>query len=138
MTRLSREFRKSAEEPLIVTGRGGESMKVVTIVAFMLLVVLPAGASQRRHQSTSVICDNDGHCTTFSAASASVASNPTSRGKIYTATVGATASPTAGSVTIAPAVSTKEIATPAVSATEAATTAPAVSTADLELASEVT
>src|SRR5262245_16707456 len=138
MTRLSREFRKSAEEPLIVTGARGESMKVVTIVAFMLLVVLPAEASQRRHQSTSpaVICDNDGHCTTFSAASASVASNRTSRGKIYTATAGATASPTAGSVTIAPAVSTKEVATPAVSATEAATTAPAVSTADS--ASEVT
>jgi Uroporphyrinogen decarboxylase (URO-D) len=115
-------------------------MKGVTIVAFMLLVVLPAEAGQRRHQSTSpaAICDNDGHCTTFNAASASVASNRTSRRKTYTATAGATASPSAGSVTITPAVSTKEVATPAVSTTEAATTAPAVSTADSELASEVT
>jgi hypothetical protein len=32
--RLSREFRKSAEEPPIATGARGESMKVVTIVAF--------------------------------------------------------------------------------------------------------
>src|SRR5262249_57514362 len=101
-------------------------MKVVTIVAFMLLVVLPAEATQRRHQSTSpaVICDNDGHCTTFSAASVSVASNRTSRGKIYTATVGATASPTAGSVTIAPPVTPKEVATPAVTPTLTSTTPP--------------
>jgi Uroporphyrinogen decarboxylase (URO-D) len=105
-------------------------MKVVTIAAFMLFVVLPAEAGQRRDQGTSppVICDNDGHCTIFNAASGSVASNRTTRRKIYTATAVATASPTAGSVTI----------TPAVSATEAATTAPAVSTVDSELASEVT
>jgi Uroporphyrinogen decarboxylase (URO-D) len=115
-------------------------MKGVTIVAFMLLVVLPAEAGQRRDQSTSppVICDNDGHCTTFNAASASVANNRTTRRKIYTATAVATASPTADSVTITPAVSTKEVATPAISATESAITAPAVSTADSELASEVT
>ena len=115
-------------------------MKVVTIVAFMLLVVLPAEAGQRRDQSTSpaAICDNDGHCTTFNAAFASVASNRTSQRKIYTAPVVATAIPTAGSVTTTPAVSTKEVATPAVSATEAASTAPAVSTADSEIASEVT
>ena len=114
-------------------------MKVVTI-AFMLLVVLPAEAGQRRDQSTSpaAICDNDGHCTTFNAASASVASNRTSQRKIYTAPVVATAIPTAGSVTTTPAVSTKEVATPAVSATEAASTASAVSTADSEVASEVT
>ncbi len=112
-------------------------MKLVTIVAFMLLVVLPAEAGQRRNQSTSpaVICDNDGRCTTVTA---SVASNRTSRRKISTATEVTTSSPTAGSVTITPAVSTKEVATPAVSATEAATTGPAVSAADSELASEVT
>jgi hypothetical protein len=105
-------------------------MKVVTIVAFMLLVVLPAGAGQRRDQSTSppVICDNDGRCTTHNAASASVVSNQTTRRKIYTATAVATASPTAGSVTETPAASTKEVAT----------MAPVVSTADSELASEVT
>jgi Uroporphyrinogen decarboxylase (URO-D) len=116
-------------------------MKVVTIVAFMLLVGLPcAEAAQRRHLSNSpaVICDNDGHCTTHNAASASVVSNQTTRRKIYTATAVATASPTAGSVTETPAASTKEVATPVVSATEAATTTPAVSTADSELASEVT
>ena len=114
-------------------------MKVVTIVAFTLLVVVAAEAGQRRHQNTSpaVVCDNDGHCTTVNAGSASVASDRTSRRKIYTAAAVATASPTAGSVTTAPAVSTKEVATPAVSATEAATTAPAVSTANSELASEV-
>src|SRR5262245_64255033 len=115
-------------------------MKVVTIVAFMLLVVLPAEAGQRRDHSAPppVICDNEGHCTTFNAASASVASNRTTRGKIYTTTAVAAASPTAGSVSMTPAINTKEVATPAVSATEAATTAPAVSTADSELASEVT
>ena len=105
-------------------------MKVVTIVAFMLLVVLPAGAGQRRDQRTSppVICDNDGRCTTHNAASASVVGNQTTRRKIYTATTVATASPTAGSVTETPTASTKEVAT----------TAPVVSTADSELASEVT
>src|SRR5512139_816088 len=116
-------------------------MKVVTIVALMLLVALPAEAGQPRDQSTSqaAICDNDGHCTTFfNAVSASVASNRKSQRKIYTPPAVATAIPTAGSVTTAPAVSTKEVATPAVSATEAATTAPAVSTADWEVASEVT
>jgi hypothetical protein len=116
----------------------GESMKVVTIVAFTLLVVLPAEAGPRRHQSTSpaVVCDNDGHCTTVNAGSAPVASDRTNRRKIYTATAVATASPTVGSVSITPAVSTKEVATPAVSATEAVTTAPAVSTANSELDSE--
>ena len=115
-------------------------MKVVTIVALMLLVALPAEAGQPRDQSTSqaAICDNDGHCTTFNAVSASVASNRRSQRKIYTPPAVATAIPTAGSVTTAPAVSTKEVVTPAVSATEAATTAPAVSTADSEVASEVT
>src|SRR5512136_197615 len=114
-------------------------MKVVTVVAFMLLVVLPAEAGQRRDQSTSpaAICDNDGHCTTFNAAAASVASNRTSQRKIYTATAVATAIPAAGSVTTTPAVSTNEVATPAVSATEEATTAPAVSTANSDLDSEV-
>src|SRR5215471_15841630 len=128
----------SAEEPSIVLGGEGDSMKVVTIVAFLLLVVLPAEAGQRRDQSTSppVICDNDGRCTTHNAASASVVSNQTARRKIYTATAVATASPTAGSETETPAASTKEVATPVVSATEAATTAPVVSTADS--ASEVT
>src|SRR5512143_2766151 len=115
-------------------------MKVVTIVALMLLVALPAEAGQPRDQSTSraAICDNDGHCTTFNAVSASAASNRRSQRKIYTPPAVATAIPTAGSVTTAPAVSTKEVVTPAVSATEAATTAPAVSTADSEVASEVT
>ena len=129
-------------------------MKVVTIVAFTLLVVFPSEAGQRRQQNTSpaVICDNNGHCTTFNAASAPVTSNRTSRRKMDTATAVATASLTAGSVTIAPAVSTKEVAntsptvnatvaappTLAVSNAEAATAAPAVSTADSELATEVT
>ena len=129
-------------------------MKVVTIVAFTLLVVLPTEASERRRQNPSppVICDNDGHCTTFNAASAPVASKRTSRREMDTATAVATASPTAGSATIAPAVSTQEVANtvPAVSATgaaplapavsnaEVATTAPAVSTPDSELASQVT
>ena len=129
-------------------------MKVVTIVAFTLLVVLPTEASERRRQSPSppVICDNDGHCTTFNAASAPVASKRTSRREMDTATAVATASPTVGSAAIAPAVSTQEIANtvPAVSATgaaplapavsnmEVATTAPAVSTPDSELASQVT
>src|SRR5215467_14706455 len=130
----------SAEEPSIVMGGEGDSMKVVTIVAFLLLVVLPAEAGQRRDQSTSppVFCDNDGRCTTHNAASASVVSNQTARRKIYTATAVATASPTAGSETETPAASTKEVATPVVSATEAATTAPVVSTAGSDLASEVT
>ena len=113
-------------------------MKVVTIVAFTLLVGLPAEAAQRRYQSNSpaIICDNDGHCTTFNAAPGSVASNGTSRRKTYTASAVATASSTtADSVT--PAISTKEVVTPAVSATEAATSAAAVSTADSELALEV-
>ena len=129
-------------------------MKVVTIVAFTLLVVLPTEASERRRQDPSppVICDNDGHCTTFNAASAPVASKRTSRREMDTATAVATASPTAGSATIAPAVSTQEVANtvlavratgaaplaPAVSNTEVATTAPAVSTPDSELASQVT
>jgi hypothetical protein len=126
-------------------------MKGVTIVAFTLLVVFPTEAGQRRQQNTSaaVICDNDGHCTAFNAASAPVTSNRTSRRKMDTATAVATASLTAGSVAIAPAVSTAEVANtaPTISATEAApalavstaaTAAPAVSTADSELASEVT
>jgi hypothetical protein len=116
--------------------------------------VFPSEAGQRRQQNTSpaVICDNNGHCTTFNAASAPVTSNRTSRRKMDTATAVATASLTAGSVTIAPAVSTKEVAntsptvnatvaappTLAVSNAEAATAAPAVSTADSELATEVT
>ena len=115
-------------------------MKVVTIVAFTLLVGLPAEAAQRRYQSNSpaVICDNDGHCTTFNAAPGSVASNGTSRRKTYTASAVATASSTtADSVTVTPAISTKEVVTPAVSASEAATSAAAVSTADSELALEV-
>ena len=55
-------------------------MKVVTIVAFTLLVVFAAEAGQRRHQSASaaVICDNDGRCTAFDGAR-------TSRRKTYTA-----------------------------------------------------
>ena len=109
-------------------------MKGVTTVAFMLLVVLPAEAGQRRDQSISpaVICDNDGHCTAFNAASASVASNRSSRRKIDTTTAVATASSTTAGLVL----NAKEVATPAVSATEAATIAPAVSTADSELASE--
>ena len=96
-------------------------MKVVTIVAFTLLVVLPTEASERRRQDPSppVICDNDGHCTTFNAASAPVASKRTSRREMDTATAVATASPTVGSAAITPAVSTQEVANtvPAVSAT---------------------
>src|SRR6185295_2436131 len=100
---------------------GGEnSMKVVTIVAFTLLVVFAAEAGQSRHQSASaaVICDNDGRCTAFDAAR-------TSRRKTYTAAAVARASPTVGPAPVTPAVST----------TEVANTAPAVCTADSELAS---
>ena len=114
-------------------------MKVVTIVAFTLLVGLPVEAAQRRYQSNSpaVICNNDGHCTTFNAAPGFVARNGTSRKKTLTATAVATTSSTSGdSATITPAIGTKEVVTPAVSATEAATTAPAVSTADSELSLE--
>src|SRR5262249_8712681 len=114
-------------------------MKVVTIVAFTLLVGLPVEAAQRRYQSNSpaVICNNDGHCTTFKAAPGFVARNGTSRRKTLTATAVATTSSTSGdSATITPAIGTKEVVTPAVSATEAATTAPAVSTADSELSLE--
>jgi len=114
-------------------------MKVVTIVAFTLLVGLPVEAAQRRYQSNSpaVICNNDGHCTTFNAAPGFVARNGTSRRKTLTATAVATTSSTSGdSATITPAIGTKEVVTPAVSATEAATTAPAVSTADSELSLE--
>jgi hypothetical protein len=97
-------------------------MKVVTIVAFTLLTVFAAEAGQRRHQSASaaVVCDNDGRCTTFNAATAS-------RKKTHTAAAVARASPTVGPVSVTPAVSTKEVAN----------TAPAVCTADSELASEV-
>jgi len=115
-------------------------MRVVTIVAFTLLVGLPAEAAQRRYQSNSpaVICDNDGHCTTFNAAPGFVASNGTNRRKTSTATAVATASSTSvDSVTITPAISSKEVVTPAVSAIEAATTTPVVSTADSDLALEV-
>jgi len=114
-------------------------MKVVTIVAFTLLVGLPVEAAQRRYQSNSpaVICNNDGHCTTFNAAPGFVARNGTSRRKTLTATAVATTSSTSGdSATITPAIGTKEGVTPVVSATEAATTAPAVSTADSELSLE--
>jgi len=114
-------------------------MKVVTIVAFTLLVGLPVEAAQRRYQSNSpaVICNNDGHCTTFNAAPGFVARNGTSRRKTLTATAVATTSSTSGdSATITPAIGTKEVVTPAVSATEAATTAPAVITADSELSLE--
>src|SRR5262245_20267462 len=119
-------------------GAKGVSMKVATIVAFMLLVVLFAEAGQHRHQGTSpaVICDNDGHCTAFNAASESVAGNRKSRSKIYTATAVTTASSTNAGSFITPAISTKEVATSAVSAAEAPSTAPAA--ADSALASEVT
>src|SRR5215510_9163609 len=119
-------------------GAKGVSMKVATIVAFTPLVVLFAEAGQSRHQGVSpaVICDNDGHCTAFNAASASVARNRKSRRKIYTATAVTTASSTNAGSFITPAISTKEVATSAVSATEAPSTAPAA--ADSELASEVT
>src|SRR5262245_40325521 len=112
-------------------------MKVVTIVAFTLLVGLPVEAAQRRYQSNSpaVICNNDGHCTTFKAAAGCVARNRTSRRKTLTATAVATTSSTSAD-SVAPAISTKEVVTPAVSGTEAATTAPAVSTADSELSLE--
>ena len=75
---------KVAEEAPIATGEG--ELKGGAIVAFLLLVVLPAEAGQRRDQSTSppVICDNDVHCNNFfNASSASVANNPTTRRKIY-------------------------------------------------------
>jgi hypothetical protein len=44
-------------------------MKVATLVALSVLVVLPAEAGQRHRANVShkVTCDNDGHCTTFVA-----------------------------------------------------------------------
>src|SRR5262249_6970726 len=136
-TTQRKQFRKSAEERRSPRGRG-ESMKVVTIVAFTLLVGLPAEAAQRRYQSTSpaVICNNDGHCTTFFAAPGFVARNGTSRRKTSTTTAVATTSSTSAD-SVAPAISTKEVVTPAVSATEAATSAAVVSAADSELSLEV-
>src|SRR5262249_21223904 len=115
-------------------------MKVVTIVAFTLLVGLPADPAKLRIKTLSppVICNNDGHCTTFFAAPGFVARNGTSRRKTSTTTAVATTSSTsADSATITPAIGTKEVVTPAVSATEAATSAAVVSTADSELSLEV-
>ena len=44
-------------------------MRLATIAAITLLVVLPAGAVQQRYQTASLTptCDNDGRCTTANA-----------------------------------------------------------------------
>jgi len=44
-------------------------MRLATIAAITVLVVLPAGAVQQRYQTASLTptCDNDGRCTTANA-----------------------------------------------------------------------
>ena len=44
-------------------------MRLATIAAVTVLVVLPAGAVQQRYQAASLTptCDNDGRCTTVNA-----------------------------------------------------------------------
>src|SRR5262249_8575839 len=46
-------------------------MKVAALVVLSVLVALPAEAAQRRQNSVSASCDNDGRCTTLNAVSAS-------------------------------------------------------------------
>jgi hypothetical protein len=62
-------------------------MKAVAIAALSVLIVLPAQAGQR-HQSVPPVpsCDNDGRCTTFSVATAPLASIRTSRRTTRTGT----------------------------------------------------
>jgi hypothetical protein len=44
-------------------------MRLATIAALSLLIVLPAGVVQQRYQTASLTptCDNDGRCTTANA-----------------------------------------------------------------------
>jgi hypothetical protein len=44
-------------------------MRLATIAALSLLVVLPAGVAQQRYQTASLTptCDNDGRCATANA-----------------------------------------------------------------------
>src|SRR5262249_55227260 len=112
------------------------SMKVGAIAALGVLIVLPVQAAQRHGPKSSpvITCDNDGHCTTFSAG-APVASNRTIQRKTHTttavatapATVTTTATETLATTTAAPAPATT---TPATSETVATTTttAPATTT----------
>ena len=44
-------------------------MKVAALVVLSVLVALPAEAAQRRQNSVSPSCDNDGRCTTLKAVS---------------------------------------------------------------------
>src|SRR5215467_15751059 len=44
-------------------------MKVVALVVLSVLVALPVEAAQRRQNSVSPSCDNDGRCTTLNAIS---------------------------------------------------------------------
>src|SRR5262249_10769248 len=93
------------------------SMKVGAIAALGVLIVLPVQAAQRHSPNASpvITCDNDGHCTTFSAA-ALVASNRTIQRK----------TPTTTAVATAPATTTTTASKAVVTTT--ATTAPATMT----------
>jgi hypothetical protein len=99
-------------------------MKVATLAALSVLVVLPAEARQshRTNVSPKVTCDNDGHCTTFAAA-APVASPHRSRPKVQ----GTITAPAAGT-SATPAATSKTAPIPEVrDATNAAATDPTAS-----------
>jgi hypothetical protein len=63
-------------------------MKAVAIAVLSVLTVVPAQAGERHRQSVlpANSCDNDGRCTTFSVATAPVASIRTSPRKTHTGT----------------------------------------------------
>src|SRR5215813_3717426 len=115
-------------------------MKVAAIAALGVLIVLPVQAAQRHGPNSSpvITCDNDGHCTTFSAG-APVASNRTIQRKTHTttavatapATTTTTATETVATTTAATAPATTTPATPDTVATTPATTAPAIKTGAL-------
>jgi hypothetical protein len=97
-------------------------MKVATLAALSVLVVLPAEAGQRHRTNVTpkVTCDNDGRCTTFAAA-APVASPRRSRTKIQSAIV---AAPPADAAPIPAATSEAAPTSEARDATAAAATDP--------------
>jgi hypothetical protein len=99
-------------------------MKVATLAALSVVVVLPAEAGQRHRANVSpkVTCVNDGHCTTFAAA-ASVASPRRSRPKIR----GAIAAAPAAGAAVTPAAPSKTA--PTLEARDATAAAASVPTA---------
>jgi hypothetical protein len=54
-------------------------MKVAALVVLSVLVALPAEAAQRRQNSVSPSCDNDGRCTTLNAVSSASSKTPSFR-----------------------------------------------------------